>query len=285
MNKIYFAPNWGLSSQQMSTSYIKQSPGNSGEWEDVCLTLSVEDADYLVVEDNCEPSLLAKFPPSKILYFSREALDFRSHSSYPKDRVKRFSYWDGSGYLYTKWIYPGPHGGIGLSYDHLAKESRPPKTKSISCVQTDKQMTPTHVARKAFIAKCSESFAIDIYGSIDCSNCTLKDNDKKNALDDHRYSLAFDNQITIKDFFGTQFTDALLRWTVPIYGGGADLEKYFPPKSFIKIDPFDLKYVDEVKKIIENEDYEGRIEDVNKARDLILNKYNIWPTIKKVIDK
>ena len=44
-----------------------------------------------------------------------------------------------------------------------------------------------------------------------------------------------------------------MRWTVPIYGGGANLDKFFPPKSFIKINPADLKEVDRVIEILEND--------------------------------
>ena len=43
--------------------------------------------------------------------------------------------------------------------------------------------------------------------------------------------------------------------------------------------------IDKIKQIIENEfDYEERLGAITEARNLILNEYNIWPTIKKVID-
>ena len=92
--------------------------------------------------------------------------------------------------------------------------------------------------------------------------------------------------MSIEDFFGTQFTDSILRWTVPFYGGGANLSKFFPEKSFIKINPSDLSEVDRVKSIIENnDDYKDRIDALCEARELILNKYNIWPTIKNIINE
>ena len=129
-----------------------------------------------------------------------------------------------------------------------------------------------------------EQDLIDLYGSINFANKELKDNDKFYALSNYKYCLAFDNQDTIKNFFGTQFTDSILYWTVPIYWGGADLNRFFPEDSFIQID---IRKPDEVNKVIEiiqNDDYESRIPALKEARNLILNKYNMWPMINEILE-
>jgi len=285
MNKIYFAPNWGMTSEQMLSDYIKQAPNTSGKWKTIEATCNVDEADYLIIQDNCELDLLDRFSPNQCIYFSREALDSESIKRYPPERVKRFTFWDGSGYLWTKWHYHGNLGGINMTYDELGAEyARPEKTKSISCVQTSKIMTEVHVARQKFIREYVNKYPIDVYGSISCANSQLIGNDKKQALDEYRYTLAFDNQITIESFFGTQLTDALLRWTVPIYGGGANLHKYFPKKSFIKIDVENLDDTDRIYKIIQDDDFESRIDDLEEARRLIMDKYNLWPTIERIVN-
>ena len=76
----------------------------------------------------------------------------------------------------------------------------------------------------------------------------------------------------------------MLRWCIPIYWGGGNLKKYFPEKSFIKIDINDKNCIDDLVNLIENDDYYDRINDLREAKYLILNKYNMWPTIKGVID-
>jgi len=286
MKKVYFACNWGLSSRQMCESYIMQTPSCSGVWEDIQVTYDIQDADYLIIEDNCSIDEAKCFNNKTRIYFSREAMDTKSHLKYTDRHFVRSSYWDKSGYLYTKWIYANKSsGGINLNYDQLIQESPVSKTKLISTIQSGKTITQTHKDRVKFIETMANSFNLDVFGPIHCNNSTLLDNDKKNGLDDYKYCLAFDNQMNIDNFFGTQFTDSLLRWTVPFYGGGADLGKYFPEKSFIKINPSDLTEIDKIKQIIENEcDYEERLGAITEARNLILNEYNIWPTIKKVID-
>jgi hypothetical protein len=282
--KIYFAPaistiNRMSSSEEMVSCYIKQSPKESGSWGEITYTTNLNEAEYLIIEDGCSSDIYNRFPPNKRLYFSREALDSSSHYDYPGDQVERSSYWDGSGYLYTKWIYPGAYGGINMTYDELSAEKEVNKTKTISCVQTDKNRTPIHKARQVFIKKYVHFYDIDIYGTISCANSELENNNKRTALDQYKYTLAFDNQVTIRDFFGTQVTDALLRWTVPIYGGGGELSKYFPEKSFIKINPLNLGDVDRVNDLVQSDDFESRKEAIKEARDLVLNKYNVWPTI------
>lgn len=287
MTKVYFAPNWGLSSQEMVSLYLGQTPKGDGRWNDILYTTDINEADYVIVEDNCSSEILSRFSKEKIIYFSREALDATSHINYPSSKVTRFSFWDGSGYLYTKWWYAGGldgYRGINMSYEDLENEKESPiKSKIISCTQSNKAMTEIHVARKAFIQKYAESYPIDVYGSISCANTPLKDNNKRNALDEYKYSLCFDNQITIRNFFGTQVSDSMLRWTVPIYGGGGDLKRYFPEKSFIEIDPTNLREVDSIYDIILNDNFDERRGAIAEARDLIMNKYNLWPTIESII--
>ena len=95
--KIYFAPNWGLTAEQMVSCYIKQTPKDSGSWEGTTHTTNPDEADYLIIEDACSPDLLDKFPKEKRLYFSREALASNSINNYPPDEVVRSSYWDETG--------------------------------------------------------------------------------------------------------------------------------------------------------------------------------------------
>jgi len=47
----------------------------------------------------------------------------------------------------------------------------------------------------------------------------------------------------------------------------------------------DYSEIDRLLTIVNDpNDYENRLEAVSEARQLILNKYNLWPTIKSAID-
>ena len=60
MIKIYFAPNWGLTPEQMVKDYIKQTPKEKGIWEDISYTLDPDNADYLIIQDSCDFNLMNK---------------------------------------------------------------------------------------------------------------------------------------------------------------------------------------------------------------------------------
>jgi hypothetical protein len=288
MKKIYFAPTPWSGSNDVLDDYRFQTPNNLGVWENIQATTNLEEAEYLIIQDECsDKNVLEKFEPKKRLYFNREALSTHLKNAYPSTEFNRFSFWDGSGYLPTRWWYGKnwSSGGINQDYDQLSKLEIPQKTKKMSCILSNKEMNEGHRLRKEFTKKFLEKYHFDLYGSVSFSNAKLENNDKFQTLKDYKYCLGFDNQDFIKDFFGTPFTDSLLSWTVPIFWCGQELTKYFPEGSFIQ---FDLRKGDsEIERlidIIENDDFEKRIPLLKEARENVLNKYNFWPTIKNVID-
>jgi hypothetical protein len=230
--------------------------------------------------------LLSRFEPKKRLYFSREALSTHLKNQYPSSEFNRFSYWDGTGYLPLRWWYGSnwSSGGVNQDYDSLMNLELPEKTKSLCCVLSDKEMTEGHRLRKKFTQNFIGKYNFDLYGSVGFRNSEIANNDKFSVLKQYKYCLGFDNQDFIKDFFGTQCTDTLLAWTVPIFWCGQDLAKYLPEGSFIQFNARDLNEIDRIIDIIENDDYESRIPAIKEAREYLLNKHNFFPTIKKLID-
>lgn len=292
MKKIYFAPTPWASSSNVLEDYRHQTPQNSGNWEDVIAVTNPDEADYLIIQDETsDSSLLSKFEPKKRLYFNREALSTGILNRINKDEYNIFSFWDGSGYLPIRWWYgtnvgasSQGYGGITKTYDELSTLEPYQKTKKLCCILSDKVMNEGHGIRKNFAEKYVNKYPLDLYGSVSFKNSTIPNNDKILALKDYKYCLGFDNQDFIKDFFGTQFSDTILAWSIPIFWCGTDLRRYFPEGSFIQFDARNPEEIDRIHQIIENDDYESRLPALKEARNLILNKYNFWPTIKKVID-
>jgi hypothetical protein len=132
MIKVYFAPNWGLTSEQMVNDYIKQTPKELGVWDDITYTLNPDEADYLIIQDSCDFNLMNKFPINKRLYFSREALTPNIIDSY-RNQVVNCSFWDEQSILWTKWWYPNKSsGGINKTYDYLLNEKPIIKDKNLT---------------------------------------------------------------------------------------------------------------------------------------------------------
>ena len=287
MRKFYFAPTPWSSSEQVYNDYRFQTPNNLGIWEDIEATTNLDEAEFLVIQDECyDSNVLSRFEPRKRLYFNREALSTHLKNQYPSSEFNRFSYWDGTGYLPLRWWYGSnwSSGGVNQDYDSLMNLELPEKTKSLCCVLSDKEMTEGHILRKKFTQNFIRKYNFDLYGSVGFRNSEIPNNDKFSVLKQYKYCLGFDNQDFIKDFFGTQCTDTLLAWTVPIFWCGQDLSKYLPEGSFIQFNARDLNEIDRIVDIIENDDYESRIPAIKEAREYLLNKHNFFPTIKKLID-
>jgi hypothetical protein len=286
MFNIYFAPAWGLSSEQMLDDYKHQTPGGSGVWKDMRATTNVNEADYLVIQDYCQPDLLEKFKPENIYYFGREVPGLGPIGDYSSWGINVFSYVDESSHLYTKWWYPNKYsGGVNKTYDELAiMDQAPVKEGLLSCIQSNKTSCEGHVKRvnflNEFVSKNNDK--LDLFGSISSSNKDLINDDKWEGLAPYKYSIAFDNG-KYPNYFGTQFTDAILSWNVPIFWGCPNIEDYFSKDSY---EVFDVDNLDEIERIIQfvqSDNYNDRIESLKESRDRILNKYNLWPTIYDAI--
>lgn len=285
MRKVYFAPTEWATSSVLLEDYKYQTPLNDGVWEDLIGTSNLEEADIIVIQDNTTiKSQLENYPKEKLIYFSREALDDYSIKKYPNDKFTHFSYWNNTGYLFTRWIYRRQgYGGTTKDFSQLKSESIAPKTKKLCSILSDKEMCDGHRLRKEFTKKFLEKYNFDLYGEVKFHNSKLQNNDKFSTLKDYKYCLGFDNQDTIDNFFGTQFTDSILAECCPIFWCGTDLSKHFPEDSFIQIDIKKEGEIERVIELLENDDFEKRIPAIKEAKRLLLEKYNVWPTIKSIV--
>lgn len=293
--KIYFAPTPWATDEEILFNLKHQTPNSLGIWEDIEAVRNPKQAEFIIIQDeiNDQFGVLNMFRPKNRLYFNREALSLHLKTKYPSTEFNRFSFWDGTGYLPIRWWYgtdintsAQKYVGISKTYDELLNELPYEKSKQISCVLSNKTMNEGHKIRKVFAKKFLSKYpSIDLYGSVEFHNRVLKNNDKMEALKSYKYSLGFDNQDFIKDFFGTQLSDAFLCWTVPIFWCGTDLGKYFPSNSFIQFNARNETEIDRIIEIIQYDDYNKRLPALEEARNLILNKYNFWPTIKQLINR
>jgi len=67
---------------------------------------------------------------------------------------------------------------------------------------------------------------------------------------------------------------------MPIYWGCKNIDKFLPKGSYINIDINKSGVEDEIIEISKSTLFEENIDNIAEARELMLNKYNLWPTIK-----
>lgn len=167
------------------------------------------------------------------------------------------------------------------TYDELQSISSISKPKLISVITSDKTFTKGHRDRLAFVKRLQKECGndIDVYG-ID------KDvDDKWDAIAPYKYHIVIENT-AIDDYWTEKLADAFLGLSFPIYYGCPNIGAYFPADSCIAID---IQKPDEaiatIKQIISSDQYERSISALQRAKDLILNHYQLFPMIATYANK
>jgi len=294
--KIFFLRQmqWG------KPTFNSYTPGDWGDessrWKDMVSVEDFRDADYLVVFNTPTVDLMRFFPPEKIFYFKGEPEEFE-FSRHMWDNVDSKSH-----------IYPRPvnHWHSKKSYSWFKSHDFPEKTKDLSWVTTNAgdgsareqglQVLPNQKRRMDFLIHFLKKYPnnLHLFGRglnnyIKYQNFVFNHGQLSNKWDgvkDFRYTISFESSIQSGHFTG-KLIDGILAGCMPIYYGCSDLENYIPKDSFLRVDlKKDLDSVcDEVIEIIKSDLREQHLDAIREAKELLLDKWNIWNIIYEEIKK
>lgn len=268
LKKIHFA-SYFKPAKQMKELFSIQTPRSLACWKNIIAVDSQEEADYVIVQDKTNDDLIEK----KVIFFGREPKHVPGGFKDWSDRgcYARYHHEYGNSWLPQTWW-------INIPYDDLLSIN-PVKTKDLSIIDSGKRLTQYHNFRVDLIESITKKYKnVDLFGKINGN--ILPDRDKQNGLLPYRYNLAVENGIT-DYYFSEKFCDAVLCLSMPIYSGCKNIDKFFPVGSYIKIDeskPVDY-IADQINDIIKSDYREQNIQNLIEAKNLVLNKYNIWNTI------
>ena len=313
MIKVYFTCGWDNSTSLLK-NYKKNTPKCKGIWKNIEGTDDLYNCDYLIVMDNLNPELinlgkkhfLNIFNNSdNIIHFQREnenILKTEKKNWYLNEILPKLKYniTCKNKFLYS-FITPS---FINKTYDELKSMKYSSKTKNISCIISTKNFTHFHnqgyTKRINFIKQYSKQYKIDIYGrgwnkhilgdnyigelgGIGEGNNPINNSDKSMGLLDYNYSIALEN-FNDEHLISEKITDCILCYTMPIYWGSKYTEKYIPKKSFHLIDIEDNNVFENIQNIISHPPTIEEIESLIEARNIILDKLNIWEQIYQIIN-
>lgn len=109
--------------------------------------------------------------------------------------------------------------------------------------------------------------------------------DKADALDTYRYSIAIENYIG-PHHWTEKLSDAFLGLTLPFYAGCTNAADYFPPDSFIPIDLHDPEgAIRIIRQAIAAHEFEKRLPAIQEARRRVLFEHNFFALISRVIEE
>lgn len=268
MIKIIFLCNWGESPAQLLTRYSNQTPNKSGIWDNIVGVSDINQADYYIVLEGYNGTL----PQDKTIFVKREPNFIRTY----KTNYKHVIDWDETNCGITWWV--------NKSYDEFKAMSYPEKNKKISCVVSSKHAHRANYVRSLF----NGDSPIDLYGR--GHNKAVYGDNYKGSLDydgkcklrgllDYEYSIVLENSQQT-NYFTEKLADALLSWSLPLYWGCPNIIDLFPENSYLLINTNHDNPIDEINEIIKKP---VDVEALGKARDLILDEYNIWEVINKKI--
>jgi len=264
---------------------LRQTPACKGAWNGIQFTLDqVEECNCLVMLNNrMQVDIKVKCPKENIWALMQEPY-MKGHSDWMVEGHENFSKVfthhlpsDDTKYIVS---HPAVCWHVNRTFDQLVSYEIPPKSKTISWIAGDARDLPGHIKRWALLdfIRQDNTLDIDLFG-----RAVQFIEDKWDGLAPYKYSLAIENSSS-SDYWTEKISDCFLAWTVPIYYGCTNLEKYFPEESFIRIDiAHPEKSVEKIKSVIEADNWEKRIPAIEEARNLVLYEYQLFPHLVKII--
>ena len=169
-----------------------------------------------------------------------------------------------------------------MTYNEIEQSTPLSKEKLISTVCSSKKSHFTmHTKRYNFTKYMAQNLSeLEWYGH---GVKAIESNSE--ILDKFKYHITIENH-QADHWWTEKIADAFLGCTLPFYFGPKNIFDYFPKYSLIPIDINDPK--SSLKKIthaIETDQFEKRKEEILKARNLVLKKYNLFSTISKIIEE
>lgn len=168
-----------------------------------------------------------------------------------------------------------------LSYDDFSTMVMPRKPELVSTVLSTISKTRGHKQRQQFVELVAAQVPeLDIFG-----RGRTPVADKMEAILPYQFHLALENS-AVDHYWTEKLADAYLCHAFPIYWGAPNLASYFPPDSFlqIRIDRPE-EAIRSIRNLLDSGLSRHQLEALAEARNLVLNKYNIYALMADACDE
>lgn len=258
----------------------RQTPNNSMKWGDFIFTEdSIEECDYLVILDYPKEDFSIKVNRNNIIHLCLEPPnEVSKYRQYANKNVKLII-----NQLDIKKNNVLSHGAlpwhIDKEYNFLnqLKVTDLNKENSIVWVTSNQRSSKGHKIRMNFLDTIQDLPFVNLYGR------GIKPiDDKWEVLSKSKYAIAYENFQS--DYYWTEkIMDCYLSYTMPLYFGCNKIDDFFPKDSYIQIDPKDKHIHLFLKEIVASNKWEESVDAISRARELILNEYQLFPFLANKI--
>jgi len=259
VKKVSFRCGWGQNPKQLIQRYSFMSPNNKPGWKNI--TATTESPDYFIALE------MPNFSKPNAIHFRREPdLIKKWPKSVNGDNVYDYSTKE-KFHVCTWWLQK--------SYDELTSLKYSPRDL-ISAVSSDK-----YKWRLDFIKSTMSNNKIILGMGKGIDGKFSSQVDRTDLLINSSMSICIENSAQA-NYFTEKIIDALLAWCMPLYWGCPNIDDFFPEGSYRLID---IENPDSVTDLINQPITASEIDAMHEARNLILNKYNIWECIYKILTR
>jgi hypothetical protein len=270
---------------------ICQTPGGKGIWGECefILDRDLKECDYWFVYENLKKPETAMCPRSNVIFITGEPPEIRRYNPFFLRQFSRvltsqpmllhrhvihtqtgLPWYVGVRYIKNERRWDSHHS---KSYDALKAIKTVPKTKTMSVITSDKVAVKGHRKRLEFVQRLEKRFGDQIDFFITNKVCL---EDKWDAIAPYKYHISIENTVC-RDYWTEKLADAYLSLSYPIYHGCPNIETYFPSRSFSKIDISDFEgSARTIESLLQNDIYDERLGALQEAKDLVLDKYNLF---------
>ena len=292
--RVIFFCNWKENSAFSLLEELKMlTPNCSGIFNNLIGTSNFDEADIVIFLEGIPKNFYLNLSQKVVICYPREPF-FHMRKNWEQYNLKY-------GFTYdSKFHVLADPKFLNKYHDFLTKLKYENKSKKLSMIVSGKGNNKFHLKRRNFAIELSNYFKnrCDIFGSkwngeLNSKaykgelgfyhNDKNKNSSKYEGLIDYQYSICIEN-VNRKNYFSEKFTDSILTNTIPIYSGCPNIGEYFPPNCYYLIDINSPHVFSDIEEIIKNPITELQINDLKIARDLILNRYNIWGDINELIN-
>lgn len=258
----------------------KQTPNQSMQWGEFTFTeQNVDQCDYLVILEYPKNDFSIKVNPNNIIHICMEPPnEVSKYRQYANKKVNLIL-----NQIDIQKNNQLSHGAlpwfVGKDYDFLNQLNPTTlnKKNTIVWVTSNQKSSKGHCQRMDFLDRIKELPFVKLYG-----RGIQPIEDKWEVLSQSKYALAYENYEN--DYYWTEkIADCFLSYTMPLYFGCSNIANFFPEKSFIQIDPKDKHINLFLKEIVNSNSWEENLEAITKARNLILNQYQLFPFLANQI--
>lgn len=279
-------PNWPIA---------RQTPGSNSQWGPYlfCGDQPADDYHFWVLYDRFSQTQKGHCARANTVFITAEP---PSLAHYSEPFVAQFGtivtchrYIQGPNVIYSQQALPwnigmaGYHADqpsvVNFNYDQL-KSATFKKDKLISVISSARRGTSGHALRYDFVQRLRQRLGdrVDIFGA------GIRDiQDKWDGIAPYKYHIAIENSV-VPDYWTEKIADAFLGGAYPIYHGCPNIHDYFSKQAMRQIDISNADHaIDEIEAVIAAGEYERNQDRLQEARRLVLDEYNLFPMLAKLL--